>query len=37
MYAMQYEINLPADYDMGIIRRRVEVMGTCWTTSLASV
>jgi hypothetical protein len=27
MYAMQYEINLPADYDMGIIRRRVEVMG----------
>lgn len=27
MYAMQYEITLPADYDMGIIRRRVEVMG----------
>jgi hypothetical protein len=27
MYAMQYEINLPADYDMGIIRHRVEVMG----------
>jgi hypothetical protein len=27
MYAMQYEITLPADYEMGIIRRRVEVMG----------
>jgi hypothetical protein len=27
MYAVQYEITLPADYDMGIIRRRVEVMG----------
>jgi hypothetical protein len=27
MYAMQYEIDLPADYDMGIIRRRVELMG----------
>ncbi|BDZ44325.1 DUF4865 family protein [Naasia aerilata] len=24
MLAMQYEITLPADYDMGIIRRRVE-------------
>lgn len=24
MYAMQYEITLPADYDLGIIRRRVE-------------
>lgn len=24
---MQYEITLPADYDMGIIRRRVEVNG----------
>ena len=27
MYAMQYEITLPADYDMGIIRRRVETTG----------
>jgi hypothetical protein len=27
MYAMQYEINLPADYDMGIIRRRVALKG----------
>ena len=27
MYAMQYEITLPADYDMGIIRRRVEGTG----------
>lgn len=27
MYAMQYEINLPTDYDMGIIRRRVETLG----------
>jgi hypothetical protein len=24
VYAMQYEVTLPADYDMGIIRRRVE-------------
>lgn len=24
MYAMQYEISLPADYDMGILRERVE-------------
>jgi len=24
---MQYEINLPTDYDMGIIRRRVETLG----------
>ncbi|WP_271217829.1 DUF4865 family protein [Streptosporangium carneum] len=24
---MQYEITLPADYDMGIIRRRVETRG----------
>ncbi|WP_042372276.1 DUF4865 family protein [Streptacidiphilus neutrinimicus] len=24
MYAMQYPITLPADYDMGIIRKRVE-------------
>lgn len=28
MDAMQYEISLPADYDMGIIRRRVETMGS---------
>ena len=27
MYAMQYEITLPTDYDMGIIRRRVESTG----------
>ena len=27
MHAMQYEITLPADYDMGIIRRRVETRG----------
>lgn len=27
MYAMQYEIALPADYDMGIIRARVERSG----------
>ncbi|TDU90030.1 uncharacterized protein DUF4865 [Kribbella voronezhensis] len=27
MYAMQYEINLPTDYDMGIIRHRVETLG----------
>ena len=27
MYAMQYEINLPADYDMGIIRDRVARLG----------
>jgi hypothetical protein len=27
MYAMQYEITLPADYEMGIIRRRVQVKG----------
>jgi hypothetical protein len=25
MYAMQYEISLPADYDMGILRERVEL------------
>jgi hypothetical protein len=24
---MQYELNLPTDYDMGIIRRRVETLG----------
>jgi hypothetical protein len=28
MYAMQYEINLPADYDMGIIRDRVARRGS---------
>jgi hypothetical protein len=27
MYAMQYEIALPADYDMGIIRARVAARG----------
>jgi len=27
MYAMQYEITLPADYDMKIIRNRVEKRG----------
>ncbi|MGL4959782.1 MAG: DUF4865 family protein [Inquilinus sp.] len=27
MYAMQYEITLPADYDMQVIRRRVAVRG----------
>ncbi len=27
MYAMQYEITLPADYDMGIIRARVATGG----------
>lgn len=27
MYAMQYEIPLPADYDMAIIRRRVATKG----------
>ncbi|MDG4863760.1 DUF4865 family protein [Streptomyces sp. T-3] len=27
MHAMQYEITLPADYDMGIIRKRVETKG----------
>jgi hypothetical protein len=27
VYAMQYEITLPADYDMGIIRRRVKTRG----------
>ncbi|MBV8650390.1 MAG: DUF4865 family protein, partial [Alphaproteobacteria bacterium] len=28
MYAMQYEITLPADYDMGIIRQRVATKGS---------
>lgn len=27
MHAMQYEITLPADYDMGIVRRRVATRG----------
>jgi hypothetical protein len=27
MHAMQYEITLPADYDMAIIRRRVDTLG----------
>src|ERR1700742_1633760 len=28
MYAMQYELTLPADYDMGIIRHRVAARGS---------
>ena len=28
MHAMQYEITLPADYDMGIVHRRVATRGT---------
>jgi Domain of unknown function (DUF4865) len=28
MFAMQYEVNLPADYDMGIVRHRVETRGS---------
>jgi hypothetical protein len=28
VYAMQYEISLPADYDMEIIRKRVAVGGS---------
>jgi Domain of unknown function (DUF4865) len=28
VYAMQYEITLPADYDMGIIRHRVATKGS---------
>ncbi|MDP9869828.1 DUF4865 family protein [Streptosporangium brasiliense] len=28
MYAMQYEITLPADYDMDVIRRRVATRGS---------
>lgn len=28
MYAMQYEVTLPVDYDMGIIRRRVATLGS---------
>ncbi|MFB7471860.1 DUF4865 family protein [Kitasatospora sp. NPDC056184] len=27
MHAMQYEITLPADYDMGIVRRRIATRG----------
>ncbi|MFE7561578.1 DUF4865 family protein [Kitasatospora sp. NPDC057500] len=27
MHAMQYEITLPADYDMGVIRRRIATKG----------
>lgn len=27
MHAMQYEITLPGDYDMGIIRHRVATKG----------
>ena len=36
MHAMQYEITLPADYDMGIIRERVATRAICSTTSPAS-
>ena len=36
MYAMQYEITLPADYDMGIIRHRVATKGDLLTSSPAS-
>ncbi len=32
MYAMQYEITLPADYDMGIIRHRVRTKGSLLDT-----
>lgn len=28
MHAMQYEIRLPTDYDMGVIRHRVETRGS---------
>ncbi len=28
LFAMQYEITLPTDYDMGIIRKRVAVGGS---------
>lgn len=28
MYAMQYEVTLPADYEMGTIRRRVATLGS---------
>jgi hypothetical protein len=32
MHAMQYEITLPADYDMGIIRHRVATKGALLDT-----
>jgi hypothetical protein len=32
MHAMQYEITLPADYDMGIIRHRVATLGSSLDT-----
>jgi Domain of unknown function (DUF4865) len=32
MYAMQYEISLPADYDMSIIRHRVASKGSALDT-----
>lgn len=35
MYAMQYEITLPADYDMAVIRHRVA-RGRCSTASPGS-
>lgn len=36
MHAMQYEITLPADYDMDVIRHRVATRATSWTTSPGS-
>jgi len=36
MYAKQYEITLPADYDMRIIRKRVADFGHTSTTATAS-
>lgn len=32
---MQYQITLPTDYDMQIIRDRVRTTGTGWTASAA--
>lgn len=36
MHAMQYELTLPADYDMAVIRARVPGSGICWTTGTGS-
>jgi hypothetical protein len=36
MHAMQYEITLPAGYDMGIIRHRVATKGALLDTFPAS-
>jgi len=36
MHAMQYEITLPADYHMKIIRNRVATKGMRWTISPGS-